>query len=192
MRIFAFCGADGSGKSTAAKLLIEKYGFKKISFAEPMKRSLQAALDVDDDYLFGSKKEEMMVNRSGVALNCTGRQAMQRYGMYGREGFLAMIGATPDLSAGTWWLTKARAEMIANDGNWVIDDLRFPDEVEMLNKVGARIVRIVNHAIEDTIVSKHASQQHYEQFAVDRAVVNDVDKGTAWFHARVIEELELE
>lgn len=45
----AFAGRAGSGKDTAANYLIERYGYRKISFAEPVKRICKGIFDWPDD-----------------------------------------------------------------------------------------------------------------------------------------------
>ncbi len=46
--IIAFVGRKGSGKTTAAQYLVEKYGFHKVSFAKPLK-DLVASLGVNKE-----------------------------------------------------------------------------------------------------------------------------------------------
>jgi dephospho-CoA kinase len=45
----AFAGKAGSGKDTAAKYLIERYGYRKVSFAEPIKRICKELFDWPED-----------------------------------------------------------------------------------------------------------------------------------------------
>ena len=42
--IVGFIGASGSGKDTASDYLVNNYGFKKMSFADPLKKMVNTLL----------------------------------------------------------------------------------------------------------------------------------------------------
>ena len=56
-RVFGVIGANGSGKDTIAKFLIDTRGFRKVSFAKPLKDIAAIAFDWDRDMLEGVTKE---------------------------------------------------------------------------------------------------------------------------------------
>ncbi len=72
--IIAFCGLAGSGKDTAANYLVEEHGFKKASFAAPLKQMVKIAFGFSDEQLYGpsSKREEQDERYafSGTCLRC--------------------------------------------------------------------------------------------------------------------------
>lgn len=112
MRV-AFCGPAGTGKSTAAKYLLKKFGGSLLSFASPLKL-LAYQLGWD------GKKDER------------GRKFLQQLGMTVREydedywlnALLDRIGGLQDYD------------------NYFVDDLRFPNEYEGLKLNGFLIVRL--------------------------------------------------
>ena len=60
-------GAPGSGKDEVAKFLVEKHGFKRLAFADQIKKSYFAAIEITEEEFKaarGTEKEEMW--RSGL------------------------------------------------------------------------------------------------------------------------------
>ena len=75
MKIVGICGKKRSGKDTAGEYLIEKYGYVRYAFADPVKEVCRAMFKFDDDQLFGDKKE-VVDERWGI----TPREAFQKVG----------------------------------------------------------------------------------------------------------------
>jgi hypothetical protein len=71
--IIAFCGVAGSGKDTACNYLVER-GFKKATFAAPLKQMAKIAFGFTDEQLYGSssKREEQDERYpfSGICMKC--------------------------------------------------------------------------------------------------------------------------
>lgn len=122
------------GKTTAAKYLEQFHSFERWAFAAPLKGMLQqllkksVGLEDADDRIFGEKKEEPIAELGGI----TARRLMQTLGTeWGRaldKDFWVKVLAAQ--------LEKTRAMRI------VIDDMRFPNEYDMLKARGAIMVRI--------------------------------------------------
>ena len=117
--VIAFLGCAGSGKTTAAKYLVEKYNFKKISFAEPIKKLAKHVMSFSDDQLYGTIEEKEEVD--------------SRYGMSPIE-FLQSLGegARKEINEDIW--TNVALDRIISSGEKlvVIDDCRYISEVESL------------------------------------------------------------
>lgn len=63
MKILAISGWKRSGKDTLANYLIEKEGFKRISFADPLKDSVSKEFNIPREYLDDPKfKEKPLLN----------------------------------------------------------------------------------------------------------------------------------
>lgn len=133
--IVGLTGLRGSGKDTAAKVLIEKHGFTVVKFADPLKNMLRqyfkdcgASLEYIERCIEGDLKELP----SPYLLGKTPRHAMITLGTeWGR-----------DLIGGTVW-TSATLSAIDNvSGNVVVTDLRFENEYNVLKGIGAKMFRI--------------------------------------------------
>jgi hypothetical protein len=114
--IIALCGPAGSGKSTVANHLIEKYGAKRYGFATPLKEMVKKALDFTDEQVYGTQEQKEAVDpRYGHSP----RWFLQRIGT---EGCRAVFGDN-------FWTDRAVAA-IEREGQplAVIDDMRFENE----------------------------------------------------------------
>ena len=115
-RLVSFVGEIGSGKSTAAKYLVEHYGFTYVRFAGPLKDMLKA-IGLTHAQVDGDQKEvpcELLGGR-------TPRFAMQTLGSeWGRD----CIG--PDFWRNLW-VDQVRT-ILNHGGRVVVDDCRFGNE----------------------------------------------------------------
>lgn len=125
--IIGFAGRAGAGKTTAAKHLVQHHGFVRVRFAGPLKAMMRA---------LGCTEEE--VDGAGKELPCdllggrTPRQAMQWLGTeWGRD----MIA--PDLWTRAWEYAAAGKPRV------VVDDVRFPNEVEALRRLGGVVIQLL-------------------------------------------------
>lgn len=142
-RIIGLTGAAGSGKTTVAQYIVDKRGGVRRPFAGPLKVMLQTFLE-DQGAGFstafrmvsGDLKEQPTDYLGGR----TPRQAMQMLGTeWGR-------GLSPTLWVDAWRNGIERASLQASaDGVpalIVVDDVRFPNEVEAIRQLGGIIIRI--------------------------------------------------
>lgn len=121
MQIIGFSGKSGAGKSTAAQYLIKQYGFTKISLAGPIK--------IAADSLF-------------PGLSSYAKEVpFRNYDWTPRE-FLVNLGALLRFHDPAYWLRLCIIEMRDNNGKYVVDDVRFHNEVDGLKRMGGKIVRI--------------------------------------------------
>jgi hypothetical protein len=124
--IVGFIGYKGCGKSTAARLLVERHGFIRTRFAEPLKKML-LALGCTPDEVDGDLKETPCAALNGR----TPRHAMQTLGTeWGRE----MISQTLWLDA--WCRAVEGVDRV------VVDDCRFPNEASLIRERGGIIVEV--------------------------------------------------
>lgn len=147
--IIGIAGKIGSGKSAAANHLI-KQGFALHKMAAPLKNMLRC-LGLDDRHLEGDLKElptHLLCDRSP-------RYAMQTIG----------TGWGRDTMAPDFWVNAWKNTLPA--GNVVCDDVRFPNEVEMIHAMGGKVIRIVR---DHGQTSSHVSEA--QDFEVDITIYN--------------------
>ncbi|MEM6746787.1 MAG: deoxynucleotide monophosphate kinase [Pseudomonadota bacterium] len=173
--LVALGGLKGSGKSTAAQALLDR-GYIRVKMAGALKAMLTTLLEYQgmagadiDRCIEGDLKEEPVNELHGR----TPRYAMQTIGAeWGRDL----------MSPGFWvGVTAERISNLMADGHRVlVDDVRYPNELEMLEVLGATSVFITRPGIEPA--SDHSSE---------------VSLGSADFHSvldnvSTIEELHAE
>ena len=142
--IIAICGMHGSGKDTVGDYLVETRGFVKMSFADALKDATAAVFGWDRQMLDGRTDEsrewrdspDEWWSRELGRPGFSPRVALQTVGTgLFRDRF------NPDI----WLLVVKRRlmEHVNESGkNVVITDCRFPNELDMLRDLGARIVHL--------------------------------------------------
>ena len=150
--IVGLIGAAGSGKGTVADRLVAEWGFSDLSFASPMKDFCaeqfgwdRGRLDTDLAY-----KEELTELRHPITkLYMTRRQVMQ---YLGTDVFRAM---DPD-----HWVKAMRRDLIGKTigQDIVFADVRFFNEIALIQELGGIIVRTVKIGGAGTAASEHVSE----------------------------------
>jgi hypothetical protein len=167
----ALCGLAGSGKSTAADYFVSRHGYKRLSYAAPIKRMMRALLIeagaslVETIEMTDGKLKELPTS---YLCGHSTRYAMQTLGTeFGRN----IIGQD------IW--RRILLNKVSEFPRVVVDDLRFPNEAESLKAEGFIIVRIIR--ADSGTNSAHSSEQ--QQFDVDLTITND--GLVADFHAQL-------
>jgi len=150
MKIIGFAGRAGTGKTTLACALAEVFGsLEKYacvrSFADPI-REMVAELQIHVD-----TQTELLVKDSVIFNGVTVRTALQTLGTeWGRKVF------GPDI-----WVACMRNEISmaeqAGVEYFIIDDVRFPNEVEMIQSLGGTVFALYREGY-DPAPSAHASE----------------------------------
>jgi hypothetical protein len=164
--ILALCGPAGCGKSTAAAYLEEAHGFVRVRFAGPLKAMLRAFLAEAgtppaeiERMIEGDRKQAPAPELAGR----TPRYVMQTLGTeFGRE----MIH--PDL----WtmaWAAAARAALDRGVPGVVVEDCRFPNEVDAVRALGGTVVQI-RRPVGALALDPHPSEG--QALAVDATIAN--------------------
>lgn len=146
IKLIALTGYAGSGKTTAAKHLVEAHGFTLVKFAGPLK-AMMRALGLGNREIEGDLKEVP----SAILGGKTPRHAMQTLGSeWGRNLIHSNI-----------WVNAAMemaCDVIDHGGRVVIDDLRFGNEVDAVRSHGGIIIRIDRPGIGP--VNNHESESN--------------------------------
>lgn len=155
-RLIAFTGLAGSGKTTAAQYLVQRHGYVRTRFADPLKAML-CSIGLSDEELDGARKELP----SPLLCGKTPRWAMQTLGTeWGRDCI------DNELWTALW--TNRAQDCIRAGGRVVVDDCRFANEATMVRQLGGIVIRINGRG---GIGSRHKSEQ--ANFASDIAIEND-------------------
>ena len=135
MRVIGLTGKAGSGKSTAAKYLVEEYGYTLIKFADPLKDMLRV-IGLGHYELEGDGKEKPCYLLGGK----TPRFAMRSLGTeWGRHTMYQDIWVEA-------WYRRAN-EIVQSGGKVVCDDVRFPNEISAVKCLPGKIINIVNPSV---------------------------------------------
>ena len=142
--ILAFCGPIGSGKDEAATVAGE-FGYDKIGFADHLKEVCKFI--TGHDYTLRETKD------SEVFPGVTGRRVLE---VIGTE---AMRTLNPN-----FWIDK-----VLEKKDIAICDVRFPNEVEAIQKAGGIVIKIIREGCQRT---GHESD-NWEELKSDFCIIND-------------------
>lgn len=171
--IIGIVGFAGSGKGTVGDILVEKYDFCKLSFADAVKDSTSAIFgwqrhllegDTDESRKFRETKDDFWSARFGY--DVTPRYMLQLMGTEaGREVF------HDDL----WIHTVERRIQYKREWeleeDFVIPDVRFPNEIEAIRKWGGVVVRVVRGAEPEWYeTALRANQEKNTDLMIDYAI----------------------
>jgi hypothetical protein len=138
--VIGICGLIGSGKGTVADILVENHGFQKLSFADKLKDGVATVFgwdramlegDTDRSRIWREKPDEYWTKETGREI--TPRLVLQEFGTdCMRNGFFDGI-----------WVSLVKQEILNNPNtNWVIPDVRFPNEMRMINSVQGQVWQV--------------------------------------------------
>ena len=146
--IIGLSGNIGSGKDTIANYLVEKYNFRKVSFASKLKDIVAILYDWDRIMLEGNTPESReWRERDDEYWKISPRKAL----MYvGTKIFRKHFGEDV-------WVNIVRKEISKLRGNVVITDCRYKNEEKMIKDVGGVLI----------YVDKDNKEQEYEMKSID-------------------------
>lgn len=159
-KVIAITGYAQSGKDEVAKVLVTRYGFERVSFAEPIRTALRTLNPYVKDNL-----------RVSDILDTIGYEAAKsQYPEFRR--LLQVFGT--EVAREQWkdsfWIDLAFDKMEEN-GFYVIPDCRFPNEAAAVREHGGEIWRVKRPGVGP--VNGHASDNLIEQIDPDVVINND-------------------
>jgi adenylate kinase family enzyme len=136
--VIALCGLAGSGKGTVGDILVNEYGYKKLSFADSLKDAVSSIFgwdrlllegDTEESRLFRETINEFWSDKFGK--DVTPRIILQQFGTFVcRDNFLDSI-----------WINSLEKKLSKYD-KIVLCDVRFNNEISFLNTVNAKFIEI--------------------------------------------------
>jgi hypothetical protein len=135
--IIGVCGLIGSGKGTVADILVNEHGYQKVSFADSLKDAVSMVFGWDRALLEGDNDES--------------REWRERVDSWWAER-LDMPGLTPRSVLQKWgtevcrdgwhrdiWILSLERKIRGSSANIVVPDTRFPNEVDMIQRLDGRV-----------------------------------------------------
>lgn len=138
--IIAVLGSSKSGKSTIAQRLVDRHGYTRVRFAQPLKDMLMC-MGLTKEQVDGP--QEVRETPCGLLCGKTPRHAMQTLGSEWRDLIDKRLWAR---------ITRKRVNDMIEIGltKFVIDDMRFLHEAEMFREIGARVIAVRRPEVEPT------------------------------------------
>lgn len=184
----ALLARAGHGKTTIARHLETKYGVRIVSLASPLKKIAKVVMDFSDRQLYGTQEEKEAIDpRYGISA----RIFLQKLGTEGlrenigdlvfchalRNGiakdFLFRHAANDNAMTGTPASGPLALEPPPS-AVYVVDDARFPNEVDFVNRLDQidEAPRMVGHTIRIncTDAPPSGNDNHPSEAGIDRVM----------------------
>jgi len=165
--IVGLSGYAQSGKDTVAEHLIKNYGYRRVAFADPIRKALYKLNPVVPVGEFNAIHLAQAVDGLGweetKRLSDETRRLLQVLGTeVGRE----MFGVD-------FWVNQAMGNLGKFD-KVVLTDVRYPNEYRAIKSRDGIILRIVKPG--NSAVNGHSSETALDSHAFDGTIVNDGSK----------------
>lgn len=180
-KIIAFSGRLGSGKTELAKVC-EKYGYERIYFAKPLKMLVAKLIGVDEseinslknverDYILSIEENHIVSEETNIPYDIV-EKTLSKEKFTNVRQLLQVIGTNLIRSYNADWHVNRIREMIEDNKSYVFDDVRFPNELKLIEELGGDAWYIVRPIIDN--VSNHISETAltWKDFG-DKIIIND-------------------
>lgn len=152
--IIGICGKAGSGKDTIADHIVEWYGFKKLCFADPLKRACSEAFGIPLSHFYDTTLKEV----KDPYWHVSPRQIAQYVGTeLFRDSMQGLKGVAIQKQ---FWVYRFLKDVVENSNiSFVVSDVRFNNEAEVILNRGGYLFNVIsNRAPESVGISNHASE----------------------------------
>ena len=137
--VISLSGFKGSGKDTAALLMRSKMPFESLSFAAPLKEALAAMFGWPRELLDGTTPESRAWRETPdiywsdqFGHTVTPRFVLQHFG----------TDVVRQHMLDNFWIAAVQKQIENSNSNIIVTDARFPNELDMVRKLGGITVRI--------------------------------------------------
>ena len=160
--IIGLTGHAFAGKDTVGTYLAHHHGFTAMSFADPIRAGITA--------MFGLPKSCFLPENKERVIDWIGKSPRELMQLLGTEFGRDLI------SQSIWMDTLSRritAFSAALHGAIVITDVRFPNEADLITRLGGQVWRIVRPEYATTSHCGHASEQQQDKITPRITLIND-------------------
>lgn len=178
--IIGFGGRLRSGKTDLSRIC-EKYGFQRIYFALPLKQLIADLIDktiddvnelknVENEYILNYDKIKFLSEETNIPIEIVEPLLAKKIFRNTRE-MLQYIGTDIIRKYNKDWHVDKIRNMIDITKNYVIDDVRFPNEKEMIQTNNGILFFVVRPILNN--ISNHESEISLKWQDFDNIIIND-------------------
>ena len=155
-KVIGVCGFKRSGKDTISDYLCEKKRWKKISFADRLKKGCKVLFDLSDRQLNGSEKDKETIDERWEA---SPREILQ---FVGTDVFRNKFSTN-------FWVDSLKYYIDTNPGCYIISDVRFPNEVDFVRHYNGKIIKVDRKRYNSDL---HESEIYIDKLKYDYLIEN--------------------
>ena len=183
MKLIAFAGRKGSGKSELAKIC-KRNGFEIIPFAFALKRLISdlVGFKVDSSQESKSKRVDLKLSKKQLEFissetnipfeNVNNIIGSITFGTV--RDMLQIIGTNLIRECHPNWHVEKVKEVILSkpNNNWCIDDMRFPNEKEMVDELGGESWFVIRPILDEIYQHPSETSLKWQDFG-NHIIIND-------------------
>jgi hypothetical protein len=160
--IIGLSGYAQSGKDTIAEMLTMNYGFKRLAFADNIRKAIIKLNPILND---GSRISES-VKKIGWEPTKAISETRRLLQVFGTEIGREMFGED-------FWVKQVLKQIEEDEiyDHFVITDVRFPNEANLIKLKGGEVWRVNRGANKP--INSHASESAMDDYKFDRIISNE-------------------
>lgn len=171
-QVIGVTGRKFNGKDTLGNYFVEKYGYKRLAFADALKNGCREIFGFTNEQLYGDQKETF-----DEYWDTTPRTVLQYVGTdLFREQLCTIM---PKVGKNIWLKVvekKILDELKINpNARFVITDVRFQNECQMIKNMGGIVIRVKRDSVNN-VVDCHCSELEIEKLNVNVELPNNGTK----------------
>lgn len=184
--VIGFAGRLQSGKTKLAKIC-EEFGYVRLSVALPLKEMVATLLletvegvnmlkTANNHYEFDQEDREYIAYRTQIPIDIINNKLTEKVFKNTRE-IMQFIGT--DLIReynSSWHVDELRKMMSDENGKYVIDDIRFPNERALIEELGGTCWFIIRPKLDNVLNHESETSLKWQEFS--HILVNDKDVKT--------------
>lgn len=178
--VIAFAGRLQSGKTELAKIC-EEFGYKRLSVATPLKRFIAELLSctiedvnrlktVNKAYIFDDEDQEYIAYVTQIPIDIIKEKVANKTFANTRE-IMQFIGTELIRAYNSNWHVNELRKLMKDDNKYVIDDIRFPNELALVEEMGGTCWFVVRPVIGNVINHESETSLKWQDF--DNIIIND-------------------
>ena len=166
-KIIAICGPKRCGKDVLANHIVNKYGYTRLSFAEPLKEIVKLLFNFSDTQvgLIDSDNDEK--DTIDERWKISPRKALQFIGTEVLQNKIQEL--LPNIKRD--YFANILLSKIDNEKTYVISDMRFIHEYEKIKHLDIQVIKVTRPSIISN--EEHLSELEYLNIPFDKEIVND-------------------
>lgn len=161
-RIIGLIGCKHSGKDTLGEYIVKSYNYNKIAFATPLKQACKNIFGLNEAQLYGDKKDYI-----DEYWNITPREIFQ---FVGTDLFRNQMNKLIPIGENIWTKVLEKELLSNNLTKYVITDVRFKNEAQMIKNNGGFLIKINRKTNEQ---DSHISETELNDISYDYEINNN-------------------
>lgn len=171
IQIIGITGRKFSGKDTTGNYFVDKYGFERIAYADPLKNASREIFDFNDEQLYGNEKET-----EDEYWGITPRKALQFIGtdLFRNHICELLPGVGKDI-----WVSVLKRKIMNRlkknpNAKFVVTDVRFPNELQAIKDLDGITIKIERESVNNK--DTHESETLIDELETDFVFSNNGTK----------------